>query len=152
MEGGLIPSNSKREGDIVLDDFEGIDRFFDLTVWSPVCSTNVNNSAVTPLFTATEAEKSKSDGAASALAATPSASFTPLALEIFGAWGEKALKVFKDLSHLAARRSMLEEDDSIGPIHLTHPLSVLHARLSVTLNSENAKMILSRMSVVVLDE
>ena len=135
---GLIPSRGDRPADIFIPSFtQGHDTALDVTVVSPLQTSLVSQAAREPgvaLQTRHTDKLRKHQQSCHQMGLV----FTPLVCSTFGAWHEKAVEVFKLLSHAV---SNFEGSDS-GDVAKS-----FFARLSVKLWQGNAALINSRHPV-----
>jgi len=132
---GLIPGSGDKPGDVTLTNWhEGRTAAFDVTVVSPVCPTYVARAALVTGHAARLAEERK-DSKAFALCAEQGLVFLPLAVEVFGGWGEIARESFRTLAEFAANRSGKTSAEEY---------KYFLQRMSIALQRDNAHMVQSR--------
>jgi hypothetical protein len=75
------------------------------------------------------------DDASLQMCAAAGLDFTPLAVEVFGGWGQAALKTFSALAGMLSQRTGRTKSEE---------LTYMYQRLSVCLMRDNARMIQQR--------
>lgn len=132
----LISGSRARPGDVTIANWQhGRTCAFDVTVWSCVLDTHVRAGAAQRRgYTAQQAELHK-DSRALQTCLDAGLDFTPLAVEVFGGWGQAALKTFNTLAGMLSQRTGRSKSEEV---------TYLYQRLSICLMRDNVRMIQQR--------
>jgi hypothetical protein len=129
LDDGSRPADAAAEG------WEGPKMgVFDVTVVTPQSGQGINRGGLRRAQAADAAEQAKMLKYAEACA-DKGYVFAPVAVEVFGAWGKRAQKVLARLGYALAERSGRPR-----ALEVRH----MYERLSVALQTRNARMILAR--------